>query len=67
MAILGNYGKLHIQGDAMPHNPLRYDLVFIDAFDKKGKVPPVLVDGEGTFLRSLNQVRQGWEKQYHHG
>eukprot|EP00438_Fugacium_kawagutii_P006770 Skav201395 [mRNA] locus=scaffold296:310745:314549:+ [translate_table: standard] len=35
---------------------IEYDLVFIDAFDKKGKVPPVLVDGEGTFLRSLNQV-----------
>lgn len=34
----------------------KYDMVFIDAFDKSGKVPPVLVDGQGTFLRSLNEV-----------
>lgn len=34
----------------------KYDMVFIDAFDKSGKVPPVLVDGQGTFLQSLNQV-----------
>lgn len=31
-------------------------MVFIDAFDKSGKVPPVLVDGDGTFLQSLNKV-----------
>eukprot|EP00434_Breviolum_minutum_P015899 symbB.v1.2.014012.t2/scaffold1012.1/size144332/5 len=34
----------------------KYDMVFIDAFDKSGKVPPVLVDGDGTFLQSLNKV-----------
>ena len=39
--------------------PGRYDIVFIDAFDKSGKVPPVLVDGQGTFLQSLNKVFQG--------
>eukprot|EP00435_Cladocopium_sp_Y103_P014589 s3962_g3.t1 len=37
----------------------KYDMVFIDAFDKSGKVPPVLVDGQGTFLQSLNQVACG--------
>jgi len=31
----------------------KYDMVFIDAFDKGGKVPPVLVDPEGPFLKSL--------------
>jgi hypothetical protein len=36
-------------------------MVFIDAFDKSGKVPPVLVDGQGTFLRSLNEAR--WNKR----
>lgn len=34
-------------------------MVFIDAFDKAGKVPPVLVDGEGTFLQSLSQAGDG--------
>lgn len=37
----------------------QYDLVFIDAFDKSGKVPPVLVDPDGPFLRSLNKVGPG--------
>ena len=36
-------------------------MVFIDAFDKSGKVPPVLVDGQGTFLQSLNEVFQGFQ------
>jgi len=31
----------------------KYDMVFIDAFDKAGKVPPVLVDPEGPFLKGL--------------
>ena len=35
-------------------------MVFIDAFDKSGKVPPVLVDGDGTFLQSLNKARGFW-------
>merc|ERR1719145_550320 len=30
-----------------------YDMVFIDAFDKAGKVPPVLVDPDGPFLKGL--------------
>jgi hypothetical protein len=30
-----------------------YDMVFIDAFDKAGAVPPVLVDPEGPFLKGL--------------
>ena len=38
------------------NSSFRYDMVFIDAFDKSGKVPPVLVDGDGTFLQSLNKV-----------
>eukprot|EP00441_Pelagodinium_beii_P006483 CAMPEP_0197700894 /NCGR_PEP_ID=MMETSP1338-20131121/122545_1 /TAXON_ID=43686 ORGANISM="Pelagodinium beii, Strain RCC1491" /NCGR_SAMPLE_ID=MMETSP1338 /ASSEMBLY_ACC=CAM_ASM_000754 /LENGTH=468 /DNA_ID=CAMNT_0043284545 /DNA_START=140 /DNA_END=1544 /DNA_ORIENTATION=- len=33
-----------------------YDLVFIDAFDKNGKVPPVLVDASEPFLPSLNKL-----------
>ena len=37
----------------------QYDLVFIDAFDKSGKVPPVLVDPDGPFLQSLNKVGPG--------
>jgi len=31
----------------------RYDMVFLDAFDKAGQVPPVLVDPEGPFLKAL--------------
>lgn len=31
-----------------------YDMVFIDAFDKAGAVPPVLVDPEGPFLKGLS-------------
>jgi len=34
----------------------KYDLVFIDAFDKNGKVPPVLVDASEPFLPSLNKL-----------
>ena len=33
----------------------QYDMVFVDAFDKSGKVPPVLVEAEGTFLQSLSR------------
>jgi len=31
----------------------QYDMVFVDAFDKAGKVPQVLVDPEGPFLKAL--------------
>eukprot|EP00929_Paragymnodinium_shiwhaense_P004947 TRINITY_DN10626_c0_g1_i2.p1 TRINITY_DN10626_c0_g1~~TRINITY_DN10626_c0_g1_i2.p1 ORF type:complete len:562 (+),score=151.68 TRINITY_DN10626_c0_g1_i2:74-1687(+) len=34
----------------------KYDMVFIDAFDKKGKVPPVLVDPNGVFLQGLSKL-----------
>ncbi|CAE8612719.1 unnamed protein product, partial [Polarella glacialis] len=34
----------------------RYDLVYIDAFDKKGQVPPVLVESGGAFLKSLSKL-----------
>eukprot|EP00931_Biecheleriopsis_adriatica_P101639 TRINITY_DN76736_c0_g1_i1.p1 TRINITY_DN76736_c0_g1~~TRINITY_DN76736_c0_g1_i1.p1 ORF type:complete len:517 (-),score=108.60 TRINITY_DN76736_c0_g1_i1:35-1558(-) len=34
----------------------KYDMVFIDAFDKAGKVPEVLVDPEGPFLTALQQL-----------
>jgi len=34
----------------------KYDMVFLDAFDKSGKVPPVLVDPEGPFLKSLAKL-----------
>lgn len=34
----------------------KYDMVFVDAFDKKGKVPPVLVEPSGQFLSSLSKL-----------
>ncbi|CAE7822749.1 EEF1AKNMT, partial [Symbiodinium sp. CCMP2456] len=44
-------------GDAFPGLcRYQYDMVFVDAFDKSGKVPPVLVEPEGTFLQSLSKV-----------
>ncbi|CAK9014725.1 unnamed protein product [Durusdinium trenchii] len=49
-------GEDFVEALASQSDAYKYDMVFIDAFDKAGKVPPVLVDGEGTFLQSLSQV-----------
>merc|ERR1711879_394959 len=31
----------------------KYDMVFVDAFDKAGKVPEAIIDLEGPFLKAM--------------
>jgi len=56
LRVYGIPGEDFVDALAASPEPCKYDFVFIDAFDKGGKVPPVLVDPSGTFLRSLNTV-----------
>ena len=56
LRVYGIPGEDFVEALAALGETYQYDLVFIDAFDKSGKVPPVLVDAGGTFLQSLNKV-----------
>lgn len=53
--VVGGETFVESLGKVAPQDYL-YDLVFIDAFDKKGKVPPVLVDPAGPFLQALGKL-----------
>jgi len=49
-------GEDFVEALAATGETYQYDMVFVDAFDKSGKVPPVLVEPDGTFLQSLSKA-----------